>query len=72
MSDIGVVANGGPLKQEKLLNKEEVAERLGVKVRYVTHLVYMRRLDYVKVGRHLRFEERAIARFIDDGRVEAA
>jgi len=45
-----------------------VAERLGVGVRYVRRLVAERRIAYVKLGGHLRFEPPEVERFIDERR----
>ncbi|MEO8691984.1 MAG: helix-turn-helix domain-containing protein [Acidimicrobiales bacterium] len=49
-----------------LLSIEQVAQRLGVTVRHVRRLVFERRIPYVKWGHLLRFEPRAVNRFIDE------
>lgn len=49
-----------------------VAERLGVGVRFVRRLVADRRIAYVKLGGHLRFEPSEVERFIDENRRPAA
>jgi excisionase family DNA binding protein len=57
---------------EELLDVEAVARRLGVTPRFVRRLVFERRISYVKVGRHVRFEVAVLDRWIDDARREAA
>ena len=42
-----------------------VAARLGVTVRMVRRLVSQRRIPYLKVGGHVRFEPEEVERFID-------
>ena len=56
---------------ERLLDLPEVAELLGVGERHVRRLVFERRIPFVKWGRLLRFERRAIAEWLAEGRVEA-
>ena len=53
-----------------LLDVEEVARRLGTKPRFVRRLIAERRIEFHKVGRHVRISETALADFIDAGRVE--
>jgi excisionase family DNA binding protein len=56
----------------RLLTVDEVAEILNVSSAYVRRrLVFERRLPYVKVGRHLRIDERDLRVFIEAGRVSA-
>lgn len=52
-----------------LLTTEEVAERLRATPRFVRRLVAERRIAYVKVGRLVRFEARAVAEYIERNRV---
>ncbi|MFA7265819.1 MAG: helix-turn-helix domain-containing protein [Candidatus Nanopelagicales bacterium] len=49
-----------------LLDYEQTGERLGVSARMVRRLWERRELMAVKVGRHVRFTEAEIARFIRD------
>jgi excisionase family DNA binding protein len=56
---------------EELIDVEAVARRLGVTVRFVRRLVFERRIAYVKVGRHVRFEPAVVERWIAEGRQEA-
>ena len=54
---------------EQLLSVEAVAERLDTKPRFVRRLIAERRIEYHKVGRHVRISESALAEFIESGRV---
>ncbi len=56
---------------EALLDKDQVAKALGVRVSYVQRLVRERRLAHHKVGRLLRFRPSDVAAFIAAGRVDA-
>jgi excisionase family DNA binding protein len=53
-----------------LLSVEAVAERLDAKPRFVRRLIAERRIEFHRVGRHVRISEKALADFIDEGRVE--
>ncbi len=53
-----------------LLTVEAAAERLSTSPRFVRRLIAERRIEFVKVGRHVRISESALADFIDAGRVE--
>jgi excisionase family DNA binding protein len=53
-----------------LLSVEAVAERLDTKPRFVRRLIAERRIEFHKVGRHVRISETALAEFIEAGRVE--
>jgi excisionase family DNA binding protein len=53
----------------KLLTIEEVAERLGVSVRYVRHQVFQRRIAFVKIGRLVRIDAGELEAYIDQARV---
>lgn len=55
-----------------LLSVEAVAERLDTTPRFVRRLISERRIEFHKVGRHVRISETALAEFIAAGRVEAA
>jgi excisionase family DNA binding protein len=52
----------------KLLDTEQVADRLGTSIRHVRRLVDERRIPYVKVGWLLRFDADEIARWLDQHR----
>lgn len=49
---------------DPLLDKHQVARRLSVGPRFVERLITERRIDYVKVGRHVRVPLSAVNRFI--------
>jgi len=53
-----------------LLTVEAAAERLSTSPRFIRRLIAERRIEFVKVGRHVRISEFALAEFIDAGRVE--
>jgi excisionase family DNA binding protein len=52
-----------------LLDVNEVARRLGTEPRFVRRLVAERRIEFHKLGRHVRISEAALAEFIKAGRV---
>ena len=52
-----------------LLDVNEVARRLGTKPRFVRRLIAERRIEFHRVGRHVRVSEVALAEFIQAGRV---
>ena len=53
-----------------LLTVEAAAERLSTSPRFIRRLIAERRIEFVKVGRHVRISESALNDFIDAGRVE--
>jgi len=53
-----------------LLTVEAAAERLSTSPRFIRRLIAERRIEFVKVGRHVRISESALTDFIDAGRVE--
>ena len=53
-----------------LLTVEAAAERLSTSPRFVRRLIAERRIEFVKVGRHVRISEAALSDFIDAGRIE--
>jgi excisionase family DNA binding protein len=53
-----------------LLTVEAAAERLSTSSRFIRRLIAERRIEFVKVGRHVRISESALHDFIDAGRVE--
>lgn len=54
---------------DQLLTAEEAAERLSTSVRFIRRLIAERRIEFVKLGRHVRISETALREFIDAGRV---
>ena len=55
----------------QLLTVEEAAKRMSTSVRFIRRLIAERRIEFVKVGRHVRISEPALAAFINAGRVQA-
>jgi excisionase family DNA binding protein len=53
-----------------LLDVNEVARRLGTEPRFVRRLIAERRIEFHRIGRHVRISEAALAEFIKAGRVE--
>lgn len=58
-------------RTDRLLTVEAAAEHMSISVRFVRRLIAERRIEFVKVGRHVRISESALAEFIDAGRVQA-
>jgi excisionase family DNA binding protein len=56
---------------DTLLTKPEAAAALNVTGRFVERLIAERRVRFVKLGRHVRIPESAIAELVDAGTVEA-
>ncbi|MFC7973887.1 excisionase family DNA-binding protein [Streptomyces cinereoruber] len=55
---------------DRLLSVNEVAELLGTTVRFPRRLIEERRITFVKVGRHVRIPESAVAAFVTANTVE--
>jgi excisionase family DNA binding protein len=55
---------------KRLLNAEEAAEFLGLKVDTVYKKARLRELPSVKVGRALRFDVQALERFVEQHTIE--
>ncbi|MFI1394241.1 excisionase family DNA-binding protein [Streptomyces sp. NPDC020681] len=55
---------------ERLLTVAQAAERLGTGERFPRRLIAERRVTFVKVGRHVRIPERALAAYIDANTVQ--
>ncbi len=54
---------------DRLLTVEAAAERMSISPRFIRRLIAERRIEFVKVGRHVRISETALAEFIEAGRV---
>jgi len=54
-----------------LISVEQLADELGVTVRYVRRIVAERRISYVKVGHLVRFQRDEVERWVDANRVNA-
>jgi excisionase family DNA binding protein len=57
------------MRAEQLFTVEAAAERLDTTVRFIRRLITERRIEFVKVGRHVRITESALADFIEAGRI---
>ena len=55
---------------DRLLTVEAAADRMSTSVRFIRRLIAERRIEFVKVGRHVRISEAALAEFIESGRIE--
>jgi len=55
----------------RLLDVEGAAEYLSVTPRFIRRLVAERRVPFVKLGRHLRFDPSDLDRLINAGRIDA-
>ena len=54
----------------RLLTVEAAAEQMSTSVRFVRRLIAERRIEFIKVGRHVRIRESTLTEFIQAGRVE--
>ena len=54
-----------------LISVEQLADELGVSVRYVRRIIAERRIPYVKVGHLIRFERDEVDRWVKANRVNA-
>ena len=54
-----------------IITVEQLAEELGVSVRYVRRIVAERRIPYVKVGHLIRFQPDQVNGWIGSNRVDA-
>ena len=57
---------------EPLLDIAALAARLGVGERFVRRLVNERRIPFLKIGRHVRFDAADVEAWISDSRVQAS
>lgn len=55
---------------ERLLNIDEAAGVLGTTARFPRRLIAERRIRFVRVGRHVRIPESALAEFVEAGSVQ--
>jgi excisionase family DNA binding protein len=55
---------------ERLYTVDEAAEVLRTSPRFIRRLVTERRIEFVKLGRHVRIRESALRNFIESGIVE--
>jgi excisionase family DNA binding protein len=52
----------------QLIDMSTLAERLGDSPRHIRRLVAERRIPYIKVGRHVRFDPTDITAWLESGR----
>lgn len=57
------------LTMNRLLTVDEAGAILGTGPRFVRRLIAERRIEFVRVGRHVRISESVLAAFVDAGRV---
>lgn len=57
--------------EESLLTVEEAGELLNTGPRFIRRLIAERRIEFVRVGRHVRIAHSALVSFIADGTVRA-
>lgn len=55
---------------DKLLSVDDAAEVLGTSSRFPRRLIAKRRIRFVRVGRHVRIPESAIAEYVQTQTVE--
>jgi excisionase family DNA binding protein len=65
-----VTARQAQSLSDRLLTVEMAAEYLSTSPRFVRRLIAERRIEFVKIGRHVRIAESVLAQFIEAGRVE--
>lgn len=65
-----VISNRDSRQPERLLTVAQAADVLGTTERFPRRLIAERRIRFVRVGRHVRIPESALAEFIDAGVVE--
>jgi excisionase family DNA binding protein len=54
---------------ERLLTVEEAGEVLNTSPRFIRRLIAERRIEFVRVGRHVRISQSVLACFVQSGRV---
>jgi len=59
-------ANG---KQSKYLTVEELCQLLKLKKSYIYDLTYRKKIPFIKIGRHLRFDLEEIQKWIENNKV---
>ncbi len=54
---------------DRLLTVDEAGEFLNTGPRFIRRLIAERRIEFVRVGRHVRLSEAVLLEFVDAGRV---
>lgn len=57
-------------KPDRLLTVEDAAKILGTSERFPRRLIAERRIEFVRIGRHVRIRESVLAEFIQSGVVK--
>jgi excisionase family DNA binding protein len=57
------------LNNDRLLTVTEAAELLGTSERFPRRLIAERRIEFVKIGHHVRIRESVLAAFVEAGSV---
>ena len=60
-----------PKPPTRMLTIPQVAGELGVKVNTVRAWIYLRKIDFVKIGRSVRISDATIQKIIDSGTIPA-
>jgi excisionase family DNA binding protein len=55
----------------RLLSVRQAADRLGLSIATIRSWVYLRRIEYVKIGRSVRLREDTLQALIEDGTIPA-
>lgn len=63
--------NAKQMSDLRLLDVDQIADRLGVTPRFIRRLVDERRIPFCKIGKFVRFDATEIAVWVDTCRVEA-
>ena len=58
------------MNPQPLLDIEQAAERLNVSPRFIRRLIAQRRIDYLKIGKFIRFQPDELDSWIENQRVQ--
>ena len=56
-------------KQSQYLTVEELCQLLKLKKSYIYDLTYRKKIPFIKIGRHLRFDLEEIQKWIENNKV---
>ncbi len=70
-TDMSQATNNHQISDLRLLDVDQIADRLGVTPRFIRRLVDERRIPFCKIGKFVRFDATEIAVWVDACRVEA-
>ena len=56
-------------KETKLMTIDEAAKMLNVKASWMRGAVFKKEIPYIKLGHHVRFEEKSLKDWVDGKRV---